>query len=202
MRIRWQQFVTLTLAGSWDLSAEFLNHQAHCVNLFFKAVRARVGKWFPYVWIRELGEEKGRLHIHILWNAGYIPQDWLSATAVSCGLGEVLDVRSAISKGYRNTTLVENYLSKAKVAHYVSKTESAFPSGTRIAQTSGVPRYESEPGYVYQELAPDFTPIEPVFLLHLSITAKVDNHWRSWVPEHMWAEPYCDEVITGQEAVK
>jgi hypothetical protein len=199
--------LTLTLDLDGEVSVANLVRTAHGINQFMKCVRERVHRHFRFVWIRERGEKTGRLHLHILWTAGYVPQDWLSATAVKCGFGKILDVRSALAKGFRNSTLVERYVTKTCVAQYVSKVEGAehpdrgFPSGTRIVQTSGVPAYESERGWVYQELTPDFDPEPPILLLHWSITAKLDSHSRPRVLEYSWAEPY-DEAVARQGAVK
>jgi hypothetical protein len=206
-RVQWLQFVTLTIDGDWELTAGYLRKQAQCVNLYMKAVRAKTGKWFPYVWKRELGEEEGRLHIHILWRAGYIPQDWLSTTAKACGLGKIVDVRTAMNKGHRNSTMVERYVSKQAVTSYVGKTpegmDRTFPAGTRIVQTSGVPAYESEGGWVWMETAPYFGEM-PVSgsVLHLSSTAKLESQVKAIVSGNTGAGQTAGRVDAGQEAIK
>ncbi len=45
------------------------------------------------------GAGGGRLHVHMLWDAPYVPQGALSAAAVRSGLGPVLDVRRVSGRG-------------------------------------------------------------------------------------------------------
>jgi hypothetical protein len=201
-KVAWKQFLTVTMDGDGGVSLENLQRGADAINRFMRAVREYTRQDFQYIWIRERGERYGRLHMHILWTAGYIPQAWLSGTAAASGFGIVLDVRSA--RGFRNKTIVESYVSKLTVANYVAKLDGAadrdrgFPSGTRLFQTRGVPSYEAEAGWAFQTMTPDFEPIAPTLLLHLSLTDELDSRWRRWVPERLWAEPYPDEVASGQ----
>jgi hypothetical protein len=53
----------------------------------------------------------GRLHVHMLWDAPYVPQAALSAAAVRCHLGPVLDVRRV--SGTRAARYVCKYLLKS-----------------------------------------------------------------------------------------
>jgi hypothetical protein len=56
------------------------------------------------------GAGGGRLHLHMLWDAPYVPQAALSAAAVRCHLGPVLDVRRV--SGARAARYVSKYLVK------------------------------------------------------------------------------------------
>lgn len=62
-----------------------------------------------FAWVFELGDKKGRPHMHILIDA-YVPQKQLSILAQKCGFGGIVDIRllpTARALGY-----CTNYLSK------------------------------------------------------------------------------------------
>jgi hypothetical protein len=61
------------------------------------------------------GAGGGRLHVHMLWDARYVPQTWLSRAAVRSKLGAVMDVRRVSAK--RAARYVSKYLAKDGMQH-------------------------------------------------------------------------------------
>jgi len=131
-RIRWRRapaLVTLTAAQSDDAdpTPEAMRRFARRVASFRRWVVRHYGP-FQWAWVREVAERVsrcvchemlacrcgaggGRLHMHILWDAPYVPQRALSAAAVRSGLGPVLDVRRV--SGRRAARYVAKYLVKS-----------------------------------------------------------------------------------------
>jgi hypothetical protein len=131
-RILWQRepaLVTLTAATADDAdpTPEAMRTFARRVASLRRWVTRHYGL-FQWAWVREVAERDprcvchtalacrcgaggGRLHVHMLWDAPYVPQRALSAAAVRCGLGAVLDVRRV--SGRRAARYVAKYLVKS-----------------------------------------------------------------------------------------
>jgi hypothetical protein len=120
--------VTLTAAHveEADPTPGAMRAFAKRVASFRRWVARHYGK-FQWAWVREIAPRKprcvchemlacrcgaggGRLHVHMLWNAPYVPQAALSRAAVRCHLGSVLDVRRV--SGIRAALYVGKYLVK------------------------------------------------------------------------------------------
>lgn len=119
-RVLWRRqpaMVTLTAAraGEADATPEAMRAFARRVASFRRWVSRRCGK-FQWAWVREIAPRKplcvchemlacrcgaggGRLHVHLLWDAPYVPQALLSRAAARCHLGPVMDVRRVSGKG-------------------------------------------------------------------------------------------------------
>ena len=130
-RVLWARqpaMVTLTAAhvGEADPTPEAMRGFARRVASFRRWVTRHYGK-FQWAWVREIAPRKplcvchemlacrcgtggGRLHVHMLWDAPYVPQAVLSAAAARCHLGSVLDVRRV--SGARAARYVCKYLVK------------------------------------------------------------------------------------------
>ena len=121
--------VTLTAATTDDAdpTPAAMRNFARRVASFRRWVTRHYGP-FQWAWVREVAERDprcvchemlacrcgaggGRLHVHMLWDASYVPQRALSAAAVRCGLGPVLDVRRV--SGRRAARYVAKYLVKS-----------------------------------------------------------------------------------------
>jgi hypothetical protein len=131
-RILWQRepaLVTLTAATAHDAdpTPAAIRSFARRVASFRRWVTRHYGL-FQWAWVREVAERDsrcvchemlacrcgaggGRLHVHMLWDAPYVPQGALSAAAVRSGLGPVLDVRRV--SGRRAARYVAKYLVKS-----------------------------------------------------------------------------------------
>jgi hypothetical protein len=131
-RILWRRapaLVTLTAAtaGDADPTPAAMRKFARRVASFRRWVNRHYGP-FQWAWVREVGQRDprcvchemlacrcgaggGRLHVHMLWDAPFVPQRALSAAAVRCGLGPVLDVRRV--SGRRAARYVAKYLVKS-----------------------------------------------------------------------------------------
>ncbi len=130
-KIRWRRtpaLVTLT-AGTIedaDPSTEAMRRFSKRVASFRRWVVRHYGV-FQWAWVREIsprnercvchemlacrcGGGGGRLHVHMLWDAPYVPQLRLSAAAERCGLGAVMDVRRVPGEGAAR--YVGKYLTK------------------------------------------------------------------------------------------
>jgi len=130
-RVLWARspaMVTLTAAH-----VEEADPTPEAMRAFAKRI-ASLRRWvarhydkFQWAWVREIaprnplcichemlacrcGAGGGRLHVHMLWDALYVPQAALSAAAVRCHLGPVLDVRRV--SGARAARYVSKYLVK------------------------------------------------------------------------------------------
>jgi hypothetical protein len=122
--VRQPAMVTLTAAHieEADPTPDAMRAFAKRVASFRRWVTRHYGK-FQWAWVREIAPRKplcvchemlacrcgaggGRLHVHMLWDAPYVPQAALSTAAVRCHMGPVLDVRR---------------VSGADAARYVSK---------------------------------------------------------------------------------
>jgi hypothetical protein len=135
-RIRWRgpvALVTLTAARIEDAdpTPEAMRRFARRVASFRRWVRRHYGR-FQWAWVREIaprhelcvcdemracrcGAGGGRLHIHMLWDARYVPQLTLSKAAVRSKLGEILDVRRV--RGKHAARYVSKYLAKDGMQH-------------------------------------------------------------------------------------
>ena len=131
-RILWGRtpaLVTLTAATADDAdpTPEAMRTFARRVASLRRWVTRHYGL-FQWAWVREVAERDprcvchtalacrcgaggGRLHVHMLWDAAYVPQRALSAAAVRSGLGPVLDVRRV--SGRRAASYVAKYLVKS-----------------------------------------------------------------------------------------
>jgi len=123
-RIFWRcvpAMVTLTAATADDAdpTPAAMRTFARRVASFRRWVTRHYG-FFQWAWVREVAEREsrcvchaalacrcgaggGRLHVHMLCDAPYVPQRALSAAAMRSGLGPVLDVRRAAA-GARQAT--------------------------------------------------------------------------------------------------
>jgi len=131
VRVLWARqpaMVTLTAAhvGEADPTPEAMRAFARRVASFRRWVARHYGK-FQWAWVREIAARRplcvchemlacrcgaggGRLHVHMLWDAPYVPQGVLSASAARSHLGIVLDVRRV--SGERAARYVCKYLVK------------------------------------------------------------------------------------------
>ena len=64
------------------------------------------------------GKGGNRLHLHMLWDARYVPQRVLSEAAARCGLGSVMDVRRVSAE--RSARYVSKYLTKSEFSSSTS----------------------------------------------------------------------------------
>lgn len=130
-KIPWQRapsMVTLTAANADDAdpTPAAMRRFARRLRSFRRAVLRFRGP-YQWAWVREIaprsdsciclesiacrcGAGGGRLHIHMLWDARFIPQAWLSKTAKQCGLGRIIDVRRVSDE--RAARYVSKYLTK------------------------------------------------------------------------------------------
>ena len=127
--VRQPAMVTLTAAHveEADPTPAAMRAFARRVASLRRWVARRCGK-FQWAWVREIAPRKpfcvchemlacrcgaggGRLHVHMLWDAPYVPQAVLSAAAARSHLGPVLDVRRV--SGARAARYVSKYLVKA-----------------------------------------------------------------------------------------
>jgi hypothetical protein len=131
-RILWRRepaLVTLTaaMADDADPTPAAMRRFARRVASFRRWVTRHHGR-VQWAWVREVAERDprcvchemlacrcgaggGRLHVHMLWDAPFVPQRALSAAAVRCGLGPVLDVRRV--SGRSAAGYVAKYLVKS-----------------------------------------------------------------------------------------
>jgi hypothetical protein len=131
-RILWRRepaLVTLTAATADDAdpTPAAMRNFARRVASFRRWVTRHYAP-FQWAWVREVaardprcvchemlacrcGAGGGRLHVHMLRDAPYVPQRALSAAAVRSGLGPVLDVRRV--SGRRAARYVAKYLVKS-----------------------------------------------------------------------------------------
>jgi hypothetical protein len=126
--VRQPAMVTLTAAriDEADPTPKAMAAFARRAASFRRWVARRYGK-FQWAWVREIAPRKplcvchemlacrcgaggGRLHVHMLWDARYVPQAVLSAAAERAHLGPVLDVRRV--SGARAARYVSKYLVK------------------------------------------------------------------------------------------
>jgi hypothetical protein len=155
--IRWRRtpaLVTLTAAHVEDAdpTPEAMRRFGRRVTSFRRWVKRHHGD-FQWAWVREIaprhelcvchelracrcGAGGGRLHVHMLWDAPYVPQARLSRAAERCSLGAVLDVRRV--SGQRAARYVSKYLAKDGMQH------PAFRHARRYAIRAAEP--EREPG--------------------------------------------------------
>jgi hypothetical protein len=125
--------VTLTAAHIEDAdpTPEAMSRFSRRAASFRRWVKRHYGP-FQWAWVREIsprndlcvchemracrcGAGGGRLHVHMLWDALYVPQACLSRAAVRCKLGEILDVRRVSAK--RAARYVSKYLAKDGMRH-------------------------------------------------------------------------------------
>jgi hypothetical protein len=131
-RILWRRppaLVTLTAAKADDAdpTPAAMRRFARRVASFRRWVTRHFGP-FQWAWVREVaardprcvchemlacrcGVGGGRLHVHMLWDAPFVPQRALSAAAVRSALGPVLDVRRV--SGRSAARYVAKYLVKS-----------------------------------------------------------------------------------------
>jgi hypothetical protein len=119
--------VTAATADDADPTPAAMRNFARRVASFRRWMTRHYG-FFQWAWVREVAERDsrcvchaalacrcgaggGRLHVHMLWDAPYVPQRALSAAAVRSGLGPVLDVRRV--SGRRAASYVAKYLVKS-----------------------------------------------------------------------------------------
>jgi hypothetical protein len=172
-RILWGRapaLVTLTAA-----TADEADPTPEAMRIFARRV-ASLRRWvtrhygpFQWAWVREIAERDprcvchtafacrcgaggGRLHVHMLWDAPYVPQRALSAAAVRSGLGPVLDVRRV--SGRRAASYVAKYLVKSgKRPAFVRARCRRFAMRARRA-----PREESD--WCYDPRSPALVAVE------------------------------------------
>jgi hypothetical protein len=172
-RILWRRapaMVTLTAATAdeADPTPAAMRNFARRVASFRRWV-TRHYRPFQWAWVREVAERDprcvchemlacrcgaggGRLHVHMLWDAPYVPQRALSAAAVRCGLGKVLDVRRV--SGRRAARYVAKYLVKSgKHPAFVRARCRRFAMRARCA-----PREESD--WHYDPRSPALVAVE------------------------------------------
>ena len=155
-RIKWQRapaLVTLTAAQIEDAdpTPEAMGRFSRRVASLRRWVKRHYGA-FQWAWVREIsprhelcvchemlacrcGAGGGRLHVHMLWDARFVPQAWLSRAAVRCKLGEILDVRR-VSEA-RAARYVSKYLVKDGMRHWVFRHARRF--AIRAAETEREP---------------------------------------------------------------
>jgi hypothetical protein len=135
-RIRWLRapsLVTLTAAHVEDAdpTPEAMGRFSRRVASLRRWVKRHYGA-FQWAWVREIsprhelcvchemracrcGAGGGRLHVHMLWDARYVPQASLSRAAVRSNLGAVIDVRRVSAP--RAARYVSKYLAKDGMQH-------------------------------------------------------------------------------------
>jgi hypothetical protein len=124
------------------------------------------------------GAGGGRLHVHMLWDAPYVPQRVLSTAAVRSGLGPVLDVRRV--SGRRAARYVAKYLVK-------SGQHAAF---TRVRcrrfaiRAQGAPREQGD--WCYDPRRPALVAVEELGCNEID---RVAEGWCAYEPKHPRAAP-------------
>jgi hypothetical protein len=184
-RILWLRqpaMVTLTAARSEDAdpTPEAMRKFARRVCSFRRWVARHYGK-FQWAWVREVAERKpgcvcletlacrcgvggGRLHVHMLWDAPYVPQWVLGAAAVRSGLGSVLDVRRV--SGKRAASYVAKYLVKSgQHAAFIRAGCRRFAMRARRA-----PREESD--WRYDSRSPALVAVEELGCYEIDVDAE------------------------------
>jgi hypothetical protein len=156
-KIRWlgaPALVTLTAARVEDAdpTLEAMRRFSRRVASFRRWVKRHYGV-FQWAWVREIsprnelcichemlacrcGAGGGRLHVHMLWDARYVPQARLSRAAERSGLGAVVDVRRVSAKGAAR--YVSKYLTKDGMQH------RAFRHARRYAIRAAEPEREPD----------------------------------------------------------
>ncbi len=190
-RIRWRgapALVTLTAARVEDAdpTPEAMRRFSRRVASFRRWVKRHYGA-FQWAWVREIaprqpwcvchemracrcGAGGGRLHVHMVWDAAYVPQARLSRAAVRSGLGSVMDVRRV--NGARAARYVSKYLAKDGAQH------PAFRHARRFALRAAEP--EPEPSeWSYDSRCPAQVAVERLGCHEIDWDAE---GWCAWTP--------------------
>jgi hypothetical protein len=164
--INWAAKVELTLDGDGEPTRANNRRLALGTRYLLQFVRRYFRRKYGEGWklryarMHGIGEVGGRLHSHLLWDAPYIDQEVLSEHAEACGLGFRVWIRQ-VSDGHGRGDEAATYVAGQAVSYVSQQALSAgehrdLPRGARRFQSSGVPPYEPEEGWRWQELAPDF----------------------------------------------
>lgn len=162
--IRWTAKIELTLDGDNSPTREnnlrLARGTRNLLQFARRHFRRQYGEDFNFRFARMhgVGERKGGLHSHLVWDAPYIPQAELSAHAQACGLGYVVWIRAVDNRHHADAAA--KYVADQAVGYVANQAAGSaaradLPLGCRRFQSSGVPAYEGEPGWHWQECTPD-----------------------------------------------
>lgn len=155
--------MTVTLAGDGEPTLENQKRLTKGIRSLMQWVRRNIkpqgaarndfqGSGRSYVWVKECGESTGRLHAHFLWTMPFLRQPELSAAALRCGLGAVLDIRSTYALtgrgGFRSGTV--GYITKYLTKMGGRLLNGGLPKNSRRFQTSNVAPYRPEVGWSWR----------------------------------------------------
>jgi hypothetical protein len=103
------------------------------------------------------GKGGNRLHVHMLWDARYVPQRVLSEVAARCHLGHVIDVRRVSAK--RSARYVSKYLTKSEFPSVTLERNGAAHRTRRFAVRA--PERPKEPsGWHWDPRRPALVAVE------------------------------------------
>lgn len=162
--IDWTAKLELTLDGDGSPTRENNLRLARGTRSLLQFVRRYFRRKYGREWklryarMHGVGERGGRLHSHMVWDAPFIPQEVLSEHAEACGLGFRVYIR-AIDNRHGASDHAARYVAEQAVTYVSNQAVSTseqpdLPKGARRFQSTGVPAYEAEEGWLFHKRCP------------------------------------------------